>query len=50
MTSRKALVDQAIAFQESRADSALVRQCDQTEGDVMVYHLSLDRAGRLGRQ
>ena len=49
MTSRKTIVDQAIKFQNPPRIPVWFVNCDQTEGDVMVYHLSLLRAGRLGR-
>ena len=41
MTSRKKIVDQAIKFQNPERIPLWFVNCDQTEGDVMVYHLSL---------
>ena len=41
MTSRTDLVRQAIAFEDPQRVPIVFFNCDQTEGDVMVYHLSL---------
>ncbi len=41
MTSRKTIVDQAIKFQNPERIPLWFVNCDQAEGDVMVYHLSL---------
>jgi hypothetical protein len=43
MTDRKTIVDQAIAFQSPPRVPVWFVNCDQAEGDVMVYHLSLNR-------
>ena len=48
MTSRKTIVDQAIKFQNPPRIPVWFVNCDQTEGDVMVYHLSLLRADGSG--
>ena len=45
MTSRKELVDQAIAFGGSERVPIVYWNRDQAEGDVMLYHLSLGRPG-----
>ncbi len=42
--SRKAIVEQAMYFQSPPRIPLWFVNCDQTEGDVMVYHLSLTRA------
>ena len=48
MLSRKKIVEQAITFgQPSRVPLWFVN-CDQTDGDVMVYHLSLNREDKTG--
>ena len=44
MACRKSLVDQAIAFQHPARIPLRFVNADQAEGDVMVYHLSLDRS------
>lgn len=41
MTSRKELVRRAIGFQSPERIPIWFVNCDQTEGDAMVYHLSL---------
>jgi len=43
MTSRKTLVDQAITFGRPERVPIWFVNCDQAEGDAVVYHLSLDR-------
>ena len=48
MTSRKTLIDQAIRFQNPRRIPLWFVNADQTEGDVMVYHLSLNRPDGSG--
>ncbi len=48
MLTRKAIVDQAIHFQRPPRIPLWFVNCDQTEGDVMVYHLSLNRADGSG--
>ncbi len=45
MDSRKTLVDRAIAFKEPERIPVVFWNCDQTEGDVMLYHLSLGQPG-----
>ncbi|MBC8869220.1 MAG: hypothetical protein H8E44_07370 [Planctomycetes bacterium] len=45
MDSRKTLVDRAIAFAHPERVPVVFWNCDQTEGDVMLYHLSLGRPG-----
>jgi len=45
MHSRKTLVDRAIAFQEPERVPVVFWNCDQTKGDVMLYHLSLGQPG-----
>ena len=45
MESRKELVDRAIAFENPERIPIVFWNCDQTEGDVMLYHLSLGQAG-----
>jgi uroporphyrinogen decarboxylase len=45
MTSRKTLVEQAITFQGPERVPIVFWNCDQTEGDVMLYHLSLGQPG-----
>ena len=45
MLTRKSLVDQAIAFANPPRIPLWFVNCDQTEGDVLMYHLSLGRAG-----
>ncbi len=46
MVSRKDLVDRAIAFKHPQRVPVIFWNCDQTEGDIMLYHLSLAREGR----
>lgn len=41
MASRKELVDKAIAFDRPQRVPVVFWNCDQAEGDVMLYHLSL---------
>jgi hypothetical protein len=48
MTSRKSLVDQAIGFQNPARIPLWFVNADQVEGDVMVYHLSLNRPDGSG--
>ncbi len=48
MLSRKELVEQAITFQNPSRIPIWYVNCDQTDGDVMVYHLSLDREDGSG--
>ncbi len=43
MDSRKALVDQAISFRRPERVPIVFWNRDQTDGDVMLYHLSLGR-------
>ena len=43
MSTRKELVDQAISFQNPSRIPIWYVNCDQTDGDVLVYHLSLNR-------
>ena len=45
MESRKALVDDAIRFRSPRRVPIWFVNCDQAEGDVMMYHLSLGAEG-----
>lgn len=45
MTTRKELVDRAIAFAEPPRIPIWFINCDQTAGDVLMYHLSLGRPG-----
>jgi uroporphyrinogen decarboxylase len=46
-TSRRRLVEQAISFQTPQRVPVVFWNCDQTEGDVLVYHLSLGQPGHL---
>ena len=48
MTSRKTIVDQAIKFQHPSRIPLVFWNCDQTNGDVVVYHLSLNREDGSG--
>ena len=48
MTSRKTLVDQAITFQNPARIPLWFVNADQTAGDAMVYHLSLNRENDSG--
>jgi len=48
MTSRKSVVDRAIRFENPPRIPLWFVNCDQTEGDVMVYHLSLEKEGNGG--
>ncbi len=48
MSSRKELVEQAITFHNPSRIPIWYVNCDQTDGDVMVYHLSLDREDGSG--
>jgi len=43
MPTRKEIVNQAIAFEQPSRVPLWFVNCDQTDGDVMVYHLSLNR-------
>ena len=45
MESRKELVDRAITFKNPERIPIVFWNCDQTEGDVMLYHLSLGQDG-----
>ena len=45
MDSRKTLVDRAITFARPERVPVVFWNCDQTEGDLMLYHLSLGRPG-----
>ena len=45
MTFRKTLVDRAIAFGEPERVPIVFWNRDQTQGDVMLYHLSLGVPG-----
>jgi len=49
MASREALVRQAIRFDGPERIPIWFVNCDQTEGDVIVYHLSLDKEGEANR-
>jgi len=49
MTTRKAIVDRAIKFGHPSRIPVLFWNCDQTEGDAIVYHLSLDKEDDDGR-
>lgn len=48
MTARAELVRQAIRFESPERIPVWYVNCDQTEGDVIVYHLSLDMEDRPG--
>lgn len=48
MLSRKTIVDRAIRFEHPPRVPLWFVNCDQTEGDVMVYHLSLTREDGSG--
>ena len=48
MTSRKSLVGRAMTFACPERVPIWFVNCDQAEGDVMVYHLSLDRPDQPG--
>ena len=48
MACRKSLVDQAIAFRHPARIPLWFVNADQAKGDVMVYHLSLDRSDGSG--
>ncbi|MBN2293887.1 MAG: hypothetical protein JXM70_15775 [Pirellulales bacterium] len=43
MTSRTELVRQAIKFQSPERIPVVYWNCDQTDGDVMLYHLGINR-------
>jgi uroporphyrinogen decarboxylase len=45
MTTRKEIVDRAIAFQRPPRVPIVFWNRDQTEGDLMLYHLSLGQPG-----
>ncbi len=47
-TTRKEIVQQAIFFQKPSRIPTWFVNCDQTDGDVMVYHLSLHRENGSG--
>ena len=49
MASREALVRQAIRFEGPKRIPIWFVNCDQTEGDVIVYHLSLDKPEQADR-
>jgi uroporphyrinogen decarboxylase len=49
MASRVDLVRQAIRFENPERIPVWYVNCDQTEGDAIVYHLSLDKAGETHR-
>ena len=46
MTSAPSVVRQAIRFENPERIPIWYVNCDQTEGDAIVYHLSLDKQGR----
>lgn len=48
MTTRSDLVRQAIRFENPERIPVWYVNCDQTEGDAIVYHLSLDMEGHRG--
>jgi len=48
VVSRKTIVDQAIKFQHPPRIPLVFWNCDQTDGDVMLYHLSLNREDGSG--
>jgi len=48
MTSRRTIVEQTIEFHEPSRIPLWFVNCDQTDGDVMVYHLSLNRNDGTG--
>lgn len=50
MTSRKEVVRQAIAFERPPRVPIVFWNCDQEQGDLMVYHLSLGQPGDGGNQ
>jgi hypothetical protein len=45
MSNRRELVDRAIAFQRPERVPIVFWNCDQAEGDVMLYHLSTGQPG-----
>lgn len=45
MSTRKSIVDKAIAFDNPERIPIWFVNCDQSEGDVLMYHLSLGREG-----
>lgn len=45
MDSRKVLVDRAIKFRSPHRVPIVFWNCDQADGDVMLYHLSLGQPG-----
>lgn len=49
MTRRDVLVRQAIHFERPERIPIWFVNCDQTEGDAIVYHLSLDQEGPGGQ-
>jgi len=48
MTTRKTIVEQAIAFAHPDRVPLWFVNCDHTDGDVMVWHLSLRRTDETG--
>jgi uroporphyrinogen decarboxylase len=48
MTTREQLVRQAIRFERPERIPVWYVNCDQTAGDAIVYHLSLERSGAAG--
>ena len=48
MPTRRQLVDQAISFDRPSRVPLWYVNCDQTDGDVLVYHLSLNRDDETG--
>jgi uroporphyrinogen decarboxylase len=48
MTPRKTLVEQAILFQNPERIPVVFWNCDQDQGDLMLYHLSLGPPGDGG--
>jgi uroporphyrinogen decarboxylase len=49
VTSRTELIRQAIHFRDPERIPVWFVNCDQTEGDAIVYHLSLERPGEVNR-
>jgi len=49
MTPREELIRQAIRFERPERIPVWYVNCDQTEGDAIVYHLSLDKEGPENR-
>ena len=48
MPTRKIIVEQAITFDQPSRVPLWFVNCDQTDGDIMVYHLSLNRDDESG--